>query len=173
MDCCAGLLRERGLVHARHFPETRPVAAEAAATARAVAFAETTGCPTYVVDLAAAAALAACRTGGTGVPVYVETRPLYLHLTRERFEEPDGAKYAGAPPLREAGGRAALWAGLRFGDVDVVVTDHASWMLADNLDARAEAADLRLCVADLETCLPMLWSEGVGRAASASRASWR
>jgi dihydropyrimidinase len=163
MDCCAGLLRERGLVHPRHFPEARPVAAEAAATARAVAFAETTGCPTYVVHLAAAAALAACQNGRhRGVPVYVETRPLYLHLTRERFEEPDGAKYAGAPPLREAGDRAALWAGLRSGDVDVVATDHAPWMLADKLDARAEAADLRLGVADLETCLPMLWSEGVG-----------
>jgi dihydropyrimidinase len=95
--------------------------------------------------------------------VYVETRPLYLHLTAERFEESDGAKYAGAPPLRSPRDRAALWAGLRFGDVDVLATDHAPWRLADKLDPALDAVDLRQGVADLETSLPMLWSEGVRR----------
>jgi dihydroorotase-like cyclic amidohydrolase len=52
-----------------------------------------------------------------GLPVYVEIRPLYLHLTSERFAEPDAGKYAGAPPLREASDREALWAGLAAGDV--------------------------------------------------------
>jgi dihydropyrimidinase len=164
MDCCARRLRAAGRSHPRHYPESRPVQAEAVATHRAVAFAETTGCPTYVVHLAAEAALAACRDGRRrGVPVYVETRPLYLHLTAERFDEPDGAKYAGAPPLRDPADRAALWAGLRTGDVDVVATDHAPWLLADKLDPATDACDLRQGVADLETCLPMLWSEGVAR----------
>ena len=50
------------------------------------------------MHLAAESALDACRDGRQrDLPVYVETRPLYLHLTAERFEEPDGAKYAGAP----------------------------------------------------------------------------
>ena len=164
IDCCAGLLRESGRTAHRHYPESRPVQSEAVATARAVAFAETTGCPTYVVHLAAQAALDACRHGRhRGVPVYVETRPLYLHLTAERFDEPGAAKYAGAPPLRAASDQAALWAGLRVGDVDVVATDHAPWMLADKLDPATDATNLRQGVADLETCLPMLWSEGVAR----------
>src|SRR3954469_22880426 len=100
MDCCAAELRATGRTHPRHYPDSRSVHAEAVATARAVAFAEAAACPTYVVHLAAEAALDACRRGRhQGIPVYVETRPLYLHLTAERFEEPDGAKYAGAPPL--------------------------------------------------------------------------
>jgi dihydropyrimidinase len=93
--------------------------------------------------------------------VYVETRPLYLHLTVERFEETDGAKYAGAPPLRAPADQAALWAGLRVGDVDVVATDHAPWRLAQKLDPELDAVSVRPGVAELETSLPMLWSRGV------------
>ncbi|NNL85510.1 MAG: amidohydrolase family protein, partial [Myxococcales bacterium] len=85
----------------------------------------------------------------------------YLHLTRERFDDPDGAKYAGAPPLRDAADVERLWNGLRFGDVDTLATDHAPWMLADKLDPAQTAMELRQGVADLETCLPMLFSEGV------------
>ena len=81
----------RGKTDPRFYPEARPLQAEVVATHRAVGFAETTGCPTYVVHLASARALAACHDGRIrGVPIYVETRPLYLHLTRERFEEPAG-----------------------------------------------------------------------------------
>lgn len=162
ISCCCNLLRESGRTAPRFYPESRPVQTEAVATARAVGFAETTGCPVYVVHLASARALEACLEGrARGVAVYVETRPLYLHLTRERFDEPDGAKYAGAPPLREATDVERLWNGLRFGDVDTLATDHAPWMLADKLDPALTAADLRQGVSDLETCLPMLFSAGV------------
>ena len=162
IDCCCNLLREAGKTDPRFYPDTRPLQAEVVATQRAVGFAETTGCPTYVVHLASQRALAACHDGRSrGVPVYVETRPLYLHLTRERFDEPDGAKYAGAPPLREPVDVDAMWAGLRFGDIDTLATDHAPWSLEAKLDPSLEAADLRQGVADLETCLPMLFSTGV------------
>lgn len=44
-----------------------------------------TGARVYIVHLSSAAALDRCRRArAAGVPVYVETRPLYLHLTRER-----------------------------------------------------------------------------------------
>ncbi len=164
IDCCCTLLRERGDTAPRFYPEARPVQAEVVATQRAVGFAETTGCPTYVVHLASARALEACHDGrARGIPVYVETRPLYLHLSRERFEDPDGAKYAGAPPLREPVDVDAMWAGLGFGGIDVLATDHAPWMLADKLDPAQTAMELRQGVADLETCLPMLFSAGVRR----------
>ena len=162
IDCCCTLLRETGRTNPRFYPDGRPLQAEVVATQRAVGFAETTGCPTYVVHLASARALAACQDGRSrSVPVYVETRPLYLHLTRERFDEPDGAKYAGAPPLREPADVERMWAGLRFGDIDTLATDHAAWMLADKLDPNQDATELRQGVADLETCLPMLYSTGV------------
>ncbi len=162
IDCCCNLLREAGKTDPRFFPESRPLQSEVVATQRAVGFAETTGCPTYVVHLASARALEACHDGRSrGIPVYVETRPLYLHLTRERFDEPDGAKYSGAPPLREQVDVDAIWAGLRFGAIDTLATDHAPWKLAEKLDPELDATNLRQGVADLETCLPMLYSAGV------------
>jgi dihydropyrimidinase len=162
MDCCCRILQEEGRTDARYYPRTRPVAAERAATERAVAFSEVTGCPILVVHLAAAAALEACQRGqALGLPTYVETRPLYLHLTKERFDEPDGPKYAGAPPLREAADVEALWAGIAGGWVATLATDHAPWKLADKLDPANTAREMRLGVSELETSLPMLWWAGV------------
>jgi dihydropyrimidinase len=162
IDCCCSLLREAGKIEPRYYPDTRPVQAEAVSTYRAVGFCETTGCPSYIVHLASARALAACHDGRSrGVPVYVETRPLSLYLTRQRFDDQDGAKYAGAPPLREQSDVDAMWAGLAFGNIDTLATDHAPWTLAEKLDPELDATNLRQGVADLETSLPMLYSTGV------------
>lgn len=145
-----------------NFPEARPVAAEVAAIDRAATVARQAGAPVYVVHLSSAAALDHCRQArASGVQVYVETRPVYLHLTRERFAEPDAAKYVGAPPLREQTDRDALWAGLADGSIDTVCTDHAPWTLADKLDPELNVITARQGVADLETLRPMLFSEGV------------
>jgi dihydropyrimidinase len=162
IGCCCGILRKSGKTSQKYYAETRPVLSEVIATQRAVAFAEATSCPTYVVHLASAKALVACQEGrARGLPVYVETRPLYLHLTAERYAAPDGAKFACAPPLREKSDVEALWAGLQFGSVDTLASDHAPWSLQDKLDPAFDATNLRQGVADLETSLPMLYSAGV------------
>jgi dihydropyrimidinase len=162
MDCCAALLRTEGRTAPRFYPEARPVEAERVATERAVAYCATTGAATYVVHLSSAAALDACRQGrARGLPLYVETRPIYLHLTEERFAEPDGAKYAGAPPLRTDADREVLWAGLSDGSVSTVCTDHAPWTLAQKLDPELDVSTLRQGMAELETMLPVLWDRGV------------
>jgi dihydropyrimidinase len=146
----------------RHYPASRPVVAEVVATQRAVALAEATGSPIYVVHLSARRALEVCvEAQARGVPIYVETRPLYLHLTRERFEEKEGAKYVGQPPLREAHDVEALWAGIQQGVLHTVCTDHAPWSLAAKLDPSLTVANLRPGVENLQTMLPMLYSEGV------------
>jgi dihydropyrimidinase len=160
--CCCRALLEADQVAARYYPDSRPVQAEAVSTHRAVGFSETTGCPAYIVHLSSARALAACQEGRSrGVPVYVETRPIYLHLTDEVFNTDDGARFAGAPPLRAQTDVDALWAGLRFGDVDTMATDHAPWTLAEKLDASLRADHLRQGVAELETGMAMLYSAGV------------
>jgi dihydropyrimidinase len=145
-----------------HFPDARPVSAEVEAVEQAITLAGQTGAPVYVVHLSSAAALASCRRArAAGLPVFVETRPLYLHLTKERFAEPDAAKYVGAPPLRDQSDRDALWHGLATGDVDTVCSDHAPWTLAAKLDPTLDVVTARQGVADLETLMPMLFSEGV------------
>jgi len=162
MHCCGHALDEAGHTDASHFPRSRPVEAERIATERAVGYCATTGATTYVVHLSSAAALDACRKArARGLPVYVETRPIYLHLNESRFNEPDGAKYAGAPPLRTDADRDALWAGLNDGSVSTVCTDHAPWTLEEKLDPTLTASDLRHGMAELETIMPVLWSEGV------------
>ena len=92
------------------FGDSRPVAAERLATQRAVDLARITGAPLYVVHLSSEAALRVCREArAEGLPVYVETRPLYLHLTGERFAEPEPGRYTGAPALRTPRDRERLW----------------------------------------------------------------
>jgi dihydropyrimidinase len=145
-----------------NYAASRPVHAERAAVERAVAICEATGSPICIVHLSSAEALAAARRGqARGLPVYVETRPLYLHLTSERFGEPDAGKYVGAPPLREPGDVAALWAGLADGSVHTIGSDHAPWLLRDKTDSALDVTTARQGVADLETSLPMLYSAGV------------
>jgi dihydropyrimidinase len=145
-----------------HFPEARPVSAEVEAVDQAIDLARQTGAPVYIVHLSSAAALGRCRQArAAGLPVFVETRPLYLHLTRERFDEPDAAKYVGAPPLRDQSDRDALWRGLAAGEIDTVCSDHAPWTLAAKLDPALDVVTARQGVADLETLMPMLFSEGV------------
>ena len=157
-------LAEEGRDALRFYPDSRPVYTEAVATERAISFARATGAPIYVVHLSSAAALRPCRAArAEGLRVYVETRPLYLYLTRDRFAEPDGAKYTGAPPLREQADVDAMWHGLQSGDIQCVCTDHAPWTLRQKLDPALTVATVRNGVADLETLMPMLFSEGVGK----------
>ncbi|HEV8633935.1 MAG TPA: dihydropyrimidinase [Chloroflexota bacterium] len=164
--CIVNHLVERlvasGRTGADAYPLARPVFSEEAAVARAIGFAEAAETPVYLVHVSSAAALDACRRArARGLPVYVETRPLYLYLTAQKLAEPDGAKYVGQPPLREDADVRALWHGLAAGDVQTVCTDHAPWRLADKLDPARTVADFRPGVADLDTLLPMLFSEGV------------
>jgi dihydropyrimidinase len=157
-------LTAAGRTSLRDYAESRPVVAEVVATQRAVAIAEATGAPVYVVHLSCARALEVCAEArARGVRVFVETRPLYLHLTEERLREPDGARYVGQPPLRSRADVDALWHGIRDGTVDTVCTDHAPWSLAAKLDPDLSIQRLRPGVENLQTMLPMLYSEGVRR----------
>jgi dihydropyrimidinase len=155
-------LMESGRGSLRYYADSRPIISEVVATQRAVAFCEATGAPVYIVHLSCERALEVCAEAqARGLPVYVETRPFYLHLTRERFEEPDGAKYVGQPPLREQSDVDALWAGISQGTLHTVCTDHAPWSLAAKLDAELDVERLRPGAENLQTMMPMLYSEGV------------
>jgi dihydropyrimidinase len=161
--CTCRRLLALGRGDVAHWPESRPDYAEAAAVERAIAISRATDAPLYLVHISSRAALEACRRArADGVPVSVETRPLYLHLTSERLREPDGAKYVGAPPLRETADVRAAWNALYDGTVQTVCTDHAPWTLEQKLDPSLDVTNARQGVADLDTALPMLFSAGVG-----------
>jgi dihydropyrimidinase len=141
---------------------SRPEHAERAAVERAIAICAATGAPVYIVHLSSRSALDSARRGrASGLPIYVETRPLYLYLTHLALRKPDGGKYIGAPPLREPADLAAMWSGLADGSIDTLGSDHAPWSLRDKIDQSLDVTTARQGVADLETMLPMLFSAGV------------
>ncbi len=145
-----------------HFADARPVAAEEAATLRAVAMAEATGTPIYIVHLSSERALRIAEAAQQrGLPVYVETRPIYLHLTRERFDGPTPGLYIGQPPLREQSDLDALWDGIARGTVHVVATDHVAYTREQKLDPAQNVAQHRAGMSNLQVMLPMLYSDGV------------
>lgn len=145
-----------------HFPESRPVAAEFAAVARAVAFAEAADAPVYLVHLSSQRAVAEVRRAQEhGLAVHAETRPIYLLFTADRFDTPEAPLYVGNPPLRDGSDVDALWNGLATGAIATCCTDHAPWTREQKLDPALDVAHTRPGMADLETMLPSLFSEGV------------
>jgi dihydropyrimidinase len=162
IECCTAMLGEGAQMGMAHFAESRPVASEVVAIERAIAMCRATGAPTYIVHISSARALAACAAArAEGLPLYVETRPLYLHLTDERYRDADGPLYVAQPPLRAEVDRNALWRGLADGTIDTLGSDHAPWTRALKLDPKLDVAHPRPGVAELDTMLPMLFTEGV------------
>ncbi len=155
-------LTAQGRTSLEYFPDSRPVVGEVVAMQRAVAMAEQTGAPIYAVHVSSERALRVAQEAqARGLPVHVETRPLYLHLTRERFEGPDRGLYVGQPPLRERSDQDALWAGLANGSVHVVGTDHVAYTRETKLEPSQTIARHRAGVNNLQVVRPMLFSEGV------------
>ena len=146
-----------------HFPASRPVEAEMIAVRAAIENAAATGARTYLVHLSSGAALEELRRGKARrtARVFGETRPLYLYLTRERFERIDGALWVGQPPLREQADVYAVWRALADGTCDTVGTDHYPHRRDAKLAQGLAFDKVPPGVANLETLLPMLYSEGV------------
>jgi dihydropyrimidinase len=154
-------LNAAGKFGVRHFADSRPRGAEGAAVQRAIAMAHYAEAPIYLVHLSCEESLAPIREArARGQIVYGETRPIYLHLSRERFEEPDGERYLGWPPLREASQRQVLWDGLKHDNLQTVATDHVGFNLARKKSGQT-VDELLPGMSNLETMLPMLYHDGV------------
>jgi dihydropyrimidinase len=146
----------------QYYNDSRPDYAEAIATARAVAIGRATGANIYVVHLSSKAALDVTRqNAAVGQRVYVETRPIYLHLDERIYEEENAAKYTGWPPLRDPEDVEALWHGINAGNIHTVCSDHAPWFLHQKLDPERDVSNFLPGMANLETMLPMLYDDGV------------
>jgi len=157
-------LRAEGRTSLRHFAESRPVIAEVAATEDAVALCELTRAPMHFVHLSSRRALEAARTRHSeGLPLTIETRPLYLYFTEDQFLGEDGPLYIGQPPLRAASDVDAMWAGVADGRIDFLATDHAPWTREQKMDPGLDVSRLRPGVSDLRFMLPLLFSEGVNQ----------
>lgn len=109
----------------RRFVDSRPPEAETAAISGVLDGLRRTGGRAHILHLSAAAALPMLAAAkAEGLRITVETCPHYLTLDAEHV--PDGAtQYKCCPPIRDAGNRDALWAGLLDGTIDFIVSDHS------------------------------------------------
>jgi dihydropyrimidinase len=154
-------LHASGRTGVEHFPASRPVEAEVKAVREAVELAAATSAAIYLVHLSSRGALDVVREGKGRARVFGEARPLYLYLTRAQFDRPDAALWVGQPPLREPGDIDAVWAALTDGTLDTVGTDHIPHTRAAKLAPGLTFDKIPPGVSNLETLLPMLYSEGV------------
>jgi dihydropyrimidinase len=150
----------RGSIH--NFPQSAPVVAEVVAVQRGVAIAEATGAPIYILHTSSGRALKVAEDAmRRGLQVYVETRPMYLHLTQDVYQRPDAGLYLGGPPLREKWDQDMLWEGIAKGTVHTIGTDHSGYSKAAKLDPTQTLANKRMGLANLQEYLPMMFTDGV------------
>lgn len=158
----AAELEAQGRTSVAYLADARPALAEEVAMMRAVAMAEQTGSPVYAVHVSSERALRVAQAArARGLPFFIETRPIYLHLTRERFDGPDAGLYVGQPPLREQSDQDALWEALANGTIDVVGTDHVAYSREDKLDPSQTITNHRAGMNHLQMLRPLLFSDGV------------
>jgi dihydropyrimidinase len=118
----------------------------------------------YIVHVSSARALDRIRSGKQRYArLWAETRPCYLLLTSEHYDEPDYLKYTGYPPLREATDVEAIWAGLADRVLDSVGSDHACWTLEQKQRAAADLNDLPVGIPGIEIQTRAIFSEGVSK----------
>lgn len=117
---------------------SRPPAAEADATERAISLAGIAGAPVYIVHLSCdEALLKVSEARYNGKPIFAETCPQYLYLSIDDISKPDfeGAKYLFSPPVREKWNQEKLWNGLIKNELQVVSTDHCPFNFTGQKDS--------------------------------------
>ena len=112
-------------------PLSRPNAVEAEAVARLMRIGQLANAPVWVVHLSTREGLEeARRARQRGQEVYLETCPQYLVLDDASYAEPDAEKYIMSPPLRKPADEDALLGAMGSGEIDVIGTDHCSFMMS-------------------------------------------
>jgi dihydropyrimidinase len=164
LDLAAADMLAAGRWDPRYYAESRPALAEAEATRRAIDYAELVDAEIYIVHMSCREAVEAVhRARQRGLRVWGETRPIYLGLTQERYEAGgvEAAKVIGAPPLRTRADKAALWDGLRTGDIQVIGSDNCSWTVEQKAVGAQDFRKVPYGVPGLETEMRVIYSEGV------------
>jgi dihydropyrimidinase len=143
--------------------QARPPICEGAAIDQVAYLAEQTGVRTHIVHVSSALGLATVRRAKErGVRLTAETCPQYLLLTKDVYDRADGYLFSASPALREEGDQQALWQGLSDGALDLVATDHCPFT-REQKTWKGSFLNLPYGLPGVETLLPLLYSEGVGK----------
>jgi dihydropyrimidinase len=191
-DCIAWLTEElerQGKTAPYFHAVSRPQAVEREGTHRAITMSEIVGAPILLVHVSSADAVEQIRWAhGRGLKILAETCPQYLVLTADRLHVPgfEGAKYICSPPPRDEASQQAVWQGLASGVFQVVSSDHAAFRFDDPEGKKRHGVGASFTqvpngIPGVETRMPLLFSEGVGKgridlrtfvALTATNAAW-
>jgi dihydropyrimidinase len=154
-----------GRTSAADFPRHKPNYIETEAVARALFWAREAGAALYIVHLSTAEGLSLVQAAQQqGCQVWAETCPQYLLLRGSVYERlEDGHRFICSPPLRSEEDSEALWKGIAGGTVATIGSDHCVFTAAQKDRGRDDFTRVPNGLPGVETRLPLLFSEGVGK----------
>lgn len=158
-----GRLRAKGQLDKSYHGLSRPIEAEERAIAWLIQMAKEVMCPLYMVHVSSGEGcklIAEARHAG--LEVMGETCPHYLLLTEDEYQGENAGAFIMNPPLRRQVDNQLLWEGIKSGALQVVTTDHCSYTPEQKNSAKTWC-DVLPGVPGVETLLPLLYSEGVGK----------
>lgn len=130
-----GQLETRRLYAPKYHATSRPQIVETEATNRAIALSSIIDTPILIVHVSSPSAAADIRNAQTkGLPIYAETCPQYLFLTRSDLDKAgfEGAKCVCSPPPRDGPeDQEAIWRGLSNGTFAILSSDHCPFVYDD------------------------------------------
>lgn len=155
----------------KYFSRSRPVLAERDAAHHAISMAELVNVPILIVHVSSSDTLEQIDWArARGLDIFAETCPQYLLLDETDLDRPDfeGAKYCCSPPVRDKRHQDALWRAITGGLVDVYSSDHSAFFFDDpegkmRNGRNAPFNKVPYGLPGLETRMPLLFSEGVGK----------
>ncbi|KAK0713218.1 D-hydantoinase [Lasiosphaeria miniovina] len=128
-------LESQNLVAPKFHSSSRPPILETEATNRAIALSSLiSNTPILIVHVSEPGATLRIRQAQTnGQPIFAETCPQYLFLTRDDLDAPglEGAKCVCSPPPRDKASQDAIWTGLSNGTFTVLSSDHCPFNYED------------------------------------------
>lgn len=167
-------LETRNLVAPKYHANSRPPVLEAEATNRAIALSSLiANTPILLVHVSDPDAASRIRQAQTlGQPIFAETCPQYLFLTRDDLDGPgfEGAKCVCSPPPRDAKAQEGIWTAVKNGTFAVISSDHCPFDYDDAVKGKktcitedhplGQFRHIPNGIPGVETRLPLVFSAG-------------
>ena len=158
-------LLKRGIRGPAAHPLSRPPEVEAEAANRAIAIANVLGTPVYIVHVSCAEALEAIvRARAKGQRVYGEALAGHLVIDDSVYQSAD-LEYARAhvmsQPFRAKHHQAALWQGLRGGNLHTTATDHCTFCAEQKAAGANDFTRIPNGCGGVEERMAVVWDAGV------------
>jgi dihydropyrimidinase len=133
-------LEKRKLFAPKYHATSHPAAAEFEATYRAICLSEFIDAPILIVHVSSPVSVSHIRSAQSkGLPIYAETCPQYLFLTKKDLDKPgfEGAKCVCSPPPRDGEeDHEGIWKGLEDGTFTIFSSDHCPFRYDDAINGK-------------------------------------